>query len=124
MNLETQPRSATGVCVIHRHETVFPSVGKNSGFHRHTVRIIAESLVKGGTFANGSINQIGIGGITQREEIGLNRNEQFSRRLGELTKNGLTAHDDKFPSARDARRRADDVLKLWSLHGAGGWRTL
>jgi hypothetical protein len=37
-----------------------------------------------------------------------------------LAEDRLTADDDKFRRARDARRRADNVLKLWPVHGDGG----
>jgi hypothetical protein len=71
------------------------------------------------TFSDGAINQVAVRRVAERENIGLDGNEQVSGSLRKLAENGLAADNDKFLSAGDAGSGADDVLKLVSLHGGG-----
>jgi hypothetical protein len=78
--------------------------------------------MKGRAFANGAVDQVGVGGIAQGEHLGLNGDEQLGGRVWKLAEHSLTADDDQLLYAGDARGGTDDVLKLRSLHGAGGCR--
>ena len=81
--------------------------------------IVAECLMKWRTFSDGAINQVAIRRIAERENVGLDGNEQVSGSLRKLAENSLAADNDKFLSPGDTGGGTDDVLKLVSLHGGG-----
>lgn len=81
--------------------------------------IVAECLMKWGTFSDGAINQVAVGRVAEGENVGLDGNEQVGGSLRKLAENSLAADNDKFLSAGDAGCGADDVLKLVSLHRGG-----
>lgn len=81
--------------------------------------VVAEGLMKRRTFADASINQVGVTRTAERKQIGFDGNQQFCRRIGKLAEHRLAAEDDKLIRARNAGGGADDVLKLWALHGGG-----
>src|SRR5439155_26432775 len=63
-------------------------------------------------------------GLSKVKTVGLHRDEQLGGRAWKLAEHGLTADDDELLRAGDGGCSADDVLKLRSLHGTGGWRPL
>jgi len=82
--------------------------------------VIAKSLMKWLAFANGAVNQVGIGRRAWGKYVGFNRNEQLFRCIGKLAQYRLTADDHKLFCTGDTRGSPNDMLKLWSLHGGGG----
>ena len=78
--------------------------------------VVSEGLVEWGTFTDAAFDQVAILLAAEREKVRFDGNQQFLRSLWELAEDGLTANDDEFRSAGDARSRSEDVLKLVTLH--------
>jgi len=120
MNFQTKAGPPASVLVVHRHKTFTPSGRQYGGFLTDPMCVVAECLMKGRAFANGTINQIIICRVAQREHIGFNGDQQFIRCLWELSQHRLTADDDKFRCAGDAGDGPDDMFKLLPVHD-GSW---
>ena len=70
MNFQTQAGAAASILVMHRHEAFAPPVRQNGRFLTDPVRVITKGLKKGLAFTNGTVNQIVIRRVAQRENIG------------------------------------------------------
>jgi hypothetical protein len=74
-------------------------------------------MMKGGSFANGTVNEIAIRRVAKGKHVCFDGSKQLGGGIGELAKNRLAADDHKLVGPSDARGGADDMLKLVSLHG-------
>jgi hypothetical protein len=70
-----------------------------------------------GCLADRAVDQLGILGRAEREDVGFDGPQEFRGGIRELAEDRLRADDHDVRSAGDGDRRADDVLKLRSVHG-------
>src|SRR4029453_9766586 len=96
MDLETQSRHSSCIGILDPYESVAPSTGKNGSPLAHTLRVVAEELMKRRTLTDAAIDQIRQFWTVQREQIRLGRHQQRRRCIGKLTENRLTADHHDF----------------------------
>lgn len=117
MHFQTQAAAVARVRVAYRDQAILPSSGEARSFFRHAVRVITERLMERRAFADGAVNQIGIGGIAESEHVRLDGNQQVGGRVRKLPQHGLAADDYDFTRTGNANGRTNDVFKLRSLPG-------
>lgn len=117
MGFEAQTTAVPGIVVTHSNEAILPPRRQNGGVFRNAMSVIAERLMEWRTFANRTVNQLGVRRVAKCKYICFDGNQQFSGRMGELTKYGLASDDYNFRRTSNAGGGADDVFKLRALHG-------
>ena len=89
---------------------------QGGGVRADTLRVIAVLLVERRSLADGTVHLVGQSRVALWIQVGLHRREQTDRRVGKLAEHGLAADHDDLAFAGDAPRRADQMLKLGTLH--------
>jgi hypothetical protein len=72
VHLETKTRTAAGVLVLNGNQSVLPACGKHRGLSSNAMSVISERPMKGGSFADAPINQIGVARTAEGEQVRLN----------------------------------------------------
>ena len=80
--------------------------------------VISESLMKGRSFPDAPVDQVGVTRAAESEQVRLHRDQQFHGWVWKLAQNGLTPDDDELLGTGDACRGTNYVFKLRTLHGA------
>ena len=70
MNFQTETGAAARILVMNRYEAITPANRQNCCFRADAVRVITKGLMKRGTFADGTINQVGVSWVAERKNVG------------------------------------------------------
>lgn len=65
MDFQTKASCTAGVLIADGHEPFAPTFGQYRRFFTDTMCLITKGLMKGGSLANGAINQVVVGGPAQ-----------------------------------------------------------